>query len=170
VLFYLAAYGVSTIGAFAVMNLIRSQDGEEAPGLDQWRGLGQRSPLLAGVFTFFLLSFAGIPLTGGFIAKFAVFSAAMANGGTLVALVGIGCSAITAFFYARVIVAMWFQPSTLPADEQGRALPTLGLTQAAVWLAALVTLVLGVYPTPFLDFARDASQWAPELTQALFLR
>ena len=69
-LFYLVAYGFSTIGAFALITLVRDPGGE-ALHLSRWAGLGRRSPLVAGTFAFFLLAFAGIPLTSGFIAKFA---------------------------------------------------------------------------------------------------
>src|SRR5690606_15674984 len=72
ILFYLVAYGFSTVGAFAVVTMVRDPGGE-AWHLSRWAGLGKRSPLLAGVFAFFLLAFAGIPLTSGFLGKYAVF-------------------------------------------------------------------------------------------------
>src|SRR6202043_1920066 len=78
-LFYLASYGLSTIGAFAVITLVRDKGGE-AGHLSRWAGLGKRSPVVAGVFALFLLSFAGIPLTSGFVGKFAVFQSAIAGG------------------------------------------------------------------------------------------
>ena len=106
-LFYLAVYGFTTIGAFAVVTLVRDQAGEAAH-LSSWAGLGRRSPLVAGVFAFFLLAFAGIPLTSGFTGKFAVFQAAIAGGATPLVIVGVIASAIAAFFYVRVIVLMFF--------------------------------------------------------------
>ena len=75
ILFYLTVYGVSSIGAFAVVTLVRDSGGETTH-LSKWAGLGKKSPLLAGSFALFMLSFAGIPLTGGFIGKWTVFSAA----------------------------------------------------------------------------------------------
>src|SRR3954468_14737789 len=78
-MFYLLAYGVMTVGAFAVLTLVRDGDGE-AGHLSQWAGLAQRSPLTAGVMSLFLLALAGIPLTSGFTAKFAVFRAAIEAG------------------------------------------------------------------------------------------
>jgi NADH-quinone oxidoreductase subunit N len=152
---------VATVGAFGVVSLVREVDADghiqgETTQLDQWRGLGKRSPLLAGVFTLFLLTFAGIPLTAGFVGKFAAFAAAFSEGAWALGLVGIGCSAAAAFFYARIIVAMLF--SKAPKDELpgtvavGVGIPTLGLTGIAVAIAAAVTLVLGVIPGPFLDF------------------
>ncbi|MGH3911521.1 MAG: NADH-quinone oxidoreductase subunit NuoN, partial [Pseudonocardiaceae bacterium] len=78
-LFYLLAYGFTTLAAFGIVTLVRDAEGE-ATHLSQWAGLAQRSPLTAGVFAFLLFALAGIPLTSGFTAKFAVFSAAIADG------------------------------------------------------------------------------------------
>ncbi|WP_258726045.1 NADH-quinone oxidoreductase subunit NuoN [Cellulomonas sp. NS3] len=138
VLFYLLAYGAATIGAFAIVTLVRERSGAagapalsgddlddaadgaggavlgEATHLSQWAGLGRTNPLLAGTFTLFLLSFAGIPLTAGFTGKFAVFSAAVGGGATVLAVVGVLASAAAAFFYVRVIVLMFF---TSPATD-----------------------------------------------------
>ena len=75
-MFYLVAYGFTVIAAFGIVTLVRDADGE-ATHLSRWAGLGRRSPLFAGTFTFILLAFAGIPLTSGFVAKFAVFGAAI---------------------------------------------------------------------------------------------
>src|SRR5208282_2345328 len=106
-LFYLATYGLTTVGAFAVITLVRDPGGE-AGHLSRWAGLGRTSPLIAGIFALFLLAFAGIPLTSGFTGKFAVFQAAIAAGETPLVIVGVLSSAIAAFFYVRVIVLMFF--------------------------------------------------------------
>ena len=90
-----------------MITLVRDSGGE-ADHLSRWAGLGKRSPLVAGVFALFLLTFAGIPLTSGFIGKFAVFQAAIAGGATPLVIVGVVASAIAAFFYVRVIVLMFF--------------------------------------------------------------
>ncbi len=115
VLVYLLAYGAATVGGFGIISLVRerSADGSvvgEATALSQWAGLGRKSPLLALTFTLFLLSFAGIPLTAGFIGKFAVFTAAVAGGAWPLAVVGVLASAAAAFFYVRIIVLMFFTP------------------------------------------------------------
>ena len=120
VLIYLLAYGAATVGAFGIVYLVRerSADGSvvgEATALSQWAGLGKTHPWLALVFTLFLLSFAGIPLTAGFIGKFAVFSAAVAGGAWPLALVGVLASAAAAFFYVRIIVLMFFTDA--PGEE-----------------------------------------------------
>src|SRR4051812_26291599 len=86
-LFYLATYGFTTVAAFAIVTLVRDGSGE-ATHLAQWTGLGRRSPLLAGVFALFLFALAGIPLTSGFMAKFAVFRAGIEGGATPLVVLG----------------------------------------------------------------------------------
>ncbi|MDR2381191.1 MAG: NADH-quinone oxidoreductase subunit NuoN [Bifidobacteriaceae bacterium] len=165
-LFYLFTYGVSTVGAFGVISVVRQIDPEGhicgyATGLDQWRGLGRRSPLLAGTFAVFLLSFAGIPLTAGFVGKFAVFEAAFQSDGAVLAVVGLASSAAAAFFYARVIVAMFFEETPDAAEGLraglGIGVRTLGLTQIAVTVSLVFTLVAGIVPGWFLDFTASLS-------------
>jgi proton-translocating NADH-quinone oxidoreductase chain N len=152
-LFYLAAYGFSTVGAFAVVTLVRDAGGE-AGHLSRWAGLGRRSPILAGTFAFFLLAFAGIPLTSGFFGKFAVFQAAIASGETALVIVGVLASAIAAFFYARVIVLMFFSDPVPDGPEV--VLPNV-FTGTAVGVGAAVTLVLGIVPGPVLGLATHAA-------------
>ncbi|GAA2867569.1 NADH-quinone oxidoreductase subunit NuoN [Streptosporangium fragile] len=159
ILFYLAAYGFTTVGAFAVVTMVRDAGGE-AGHLSRWAGLGKRAPVLAGIFAFFLLAFAGIPLTSGFFGKYAVFAAAVSGGALPLVIVGVVSSAIAAFFYVRVIVLMFF--SEPAADGPSIAAPTVG-TSAVVALAAAATVVLGVFPQPVLDIADQAAS-------ALFIR
>ena len=101
-LFYLATYGFATLGAFAVVSLVRDSGGE-ATALSRWAGLGKESPVVAGVFAFFLLAMAGIPLTSGFVGKLAVFSVALAAGAWPVVVAAVVASIIAAFLYVRVI-------------------------------------------------------------------
>lgn len=152
VLFYLAAYSFVTVGAFAVVTLVRDAGGE-ATHLSKWAGLGRRSPLVAAVFAVFLLAFAGIPLTSGFSGKFAVFKAAADGGAGSLVVVGVISSAIAAFFYIRVIVLMFF--SEPKADGPTVAVPS-PLTMATIGVGVAVTLVLGVAPQYFLDLASQA--------------
>jgi NADH-quinone oxidoreductase subunit N len=152
VLFYLAAYSFVTIGAFAVVTLVRDAGGE-ATHLSKWAGLGRRSPLVAAVFAVFLLAFAGIPLTSGFAGKFAVFKAAADGGAGALVVVGVISSAIAAFFYIRVIVLMFF--SEPKADGPTVAVPS-GFTSVAITAGVVVTLALGFAPQYFLDLASQA--------------
>jgi NADH-quinone oxidoreductase subunit N len=152
-LFYLATYGLTTIGAFAVITLVRDSGGE-ADHLSRWAGLGKRSPLVAGVFALFLLTFAGIPLTSGFTGKFAVFSAAIAGGATPLVIIGVVASAIAAFFYVRIIVLMFFSDPV--PDGPVVAVPSV-FTGTAVALGVLSAVVFGIVPQPLLSLANHAA-------------
>ncbi|CAB4927557.1 unannotated protein [freshwater metagenome] len=151
-LFYLMTYGFTTIAAFAVVSLVRDSAGE-ATHLSQWAGLGRKSPLLAGTFALLLFALAGIPLTSGFMAKFAVFQPALDDALALV-VVGVVASAVTAFFYARVVVLMFF---TEPAPEGATVAVPSGFTTGAIALGTAVTVVVGVVPQPLLDLAQSAA-------------
>ncbi|WP_280724559.1 NADH-quinone oxidoreductase subunit NuoN [Kitasatospora sp. MAA4] len=155
VLFYLLSYSFVTLGAFAVVTLVRDSKGE-ATHLSSWAGLGRRSPLVAAVFALFLLAFAGIPLTSGFTGKFAVFQAAAAGGATPLVIVGVLSSAVAAFFYIRVIVLMFF--SDPQPGGPAVAVPSV-FTGTAIALGVLVTVGLGVLPQYFLDLASKASMF-----------
>jgi len=152
-MFYLAAYGIAIIGAFAVVTLVRDQAGEAAH-LSRWAGLGRRSPLVAGIFAFFLITFAGIPLTSGFTGKFAVFEAAVGGGVLSAVIVGVISSAILAFPYVRVIVLMFFSD---PAPDGPAVVRPSMFTAVAVGIGVIVTLVLGIAPEPLLSLANHAA-------------
>jgi NADH-quinone oxidoreductase subunit N len=159
--FYVIAYGIATLGAFAVVTQVRERTedgslGAEAWRLGQWAGLGKRNPLLAGAMALFLLSFAGIPLTAGFIGKFVVFAAAIADGGWPLVLVAVIASAIAAFFYVRLIVLMYFTGA--PDDvESAVAVEPTRAGMAVVTIAAVLTVLLGVFPDWVLSVTEDAA-------------
>ena len=150
-LFYLLVYAFMTLGAFAMI-IASAPDGKERLSLSDWTGIGQRHPLFAGVMTLFLLSLAGIPPTAGFMGKFFVFSAAAEAGETGLVVVGVLTSAIAAFFYLRVIVAMWLQDPEPGAQPLGPS-PALA---AGLAISAAVTLMLGVWPQALIQLARNA--------------
>ena len=154
-MFYLLAYGLTTIGAFAVLTLVRDGDGE-ATHLSKWAGLGRRSPLTAAVMALFLLALAGIPLTSGFTGKFAVFRAAIDDGAWPLVVVALLASAVAAFFYVRVIVLMYFSE---PAVDG----PTVGVpglpTTLVLAVTVTATVVLGVVPGAVLDLAQQAARF-----------
>jgi NADH-quinone oxidoreductase subunit N len=154
-MFYLLAYGLTTIGAFAVLTLVRDGDGE-ATHLSTWAGLGRRSPLTAAVMALFLLALAGIPLTSGFTGKFAVFRAAIDDGAWPLVVVALLASAVAAFFYLRVIVLMYFSD---PAVDG----PTVGVpglpTTLVLAVTVTATVVLGVVPGAVLDLAQGAARF-----------
>ena len=152
-MFYLLTYGLTTLGAFAVLTLVRDGDGE-AGHLSQWAGLAARSPLTAAVMSLFLLALAGIPLTAGFTGKFAVFRAAIEEGAWPLVLVALLASAVAAFFYLRVIVLMYF-------SEPVAGGPTVGVpglpTTLVLAITATATLALGILPGAVLDLAEQAA-------------
>ena len=153
-MFYLLAYGLTTIGCFAIVMLVRGPAGE-AGHLSSWAGLGRTSPLMAGLFAFLLLALAGIPLTSGFTAKFGVFSAAIASGAVAPVIVAVLASAISAFFYLKVIVLMFFAK---PATEGAAAVAVpSALTTAAIGVAVAATLLLGVFPQTVLNLVNESS-------------
>jgi NADH-quinone oxidoreductase subunit N len=151
-LFYLLAYGFTTLGAFAIVSLVRDASGE-ATHLSQWAGLGKKSPWMASTFTLFLFALAGIPLTSGFTGKFAVFTAAIEGGAAPLVIVAVVSSAVAAFFYARVVVLMFFTDA--PADGPSVVVPS-SLTTIAVGICAAVTLLLGIAPQPVLNLVINA--------------
>jgi NADH-quinone oxidoreductase subunit N len=143
--FYLAAYFVTTLGAFGVVTILSTRD-RDADRLEDYQGLAWRRPWLAGVFTLMLFSLAGIPLTAGFIGIFYVAAAGVGSGLWLLVVALVINSALGLFYYLRVIVALYSradasQPSREPASRLGNAVLAV-LAVLLVWL--------GVYPGPLL--------------------
>ncbi|CDO05847.1 NADH dehydrogenase subunit N [Mycolicibacterium cosmeticum] len=155
-MFYVLVYGVSTVGAFTVIGLIRGGDGLEDNDIEHWAGFGRRSPLPAAALALFLLAAAGVPLTSGFVAKFGVFSASLAAGNGVLVLVAVACSAIAAYAYARVILTIFFAPAGGQTPELARATPA---TVVGVWVAAAATVLIGVAPQPLLSLASNAADF-----------
>jgi NADH-quinone oxidoreductase subunit N len=152
VLAYLAVYALLTVGSFAVVTVVGGT-GDSAHGLDSYRGLGQRRPLLAGAFTILLLGQAGIPFTGGFVVKLGVLAAAVNTGAYWLAGVAMLAAAIAAFVYLRVLVAMYLE-ETPTGSAAPAAIPVGALVVVVVSSAAV--LLVGLIPGPLLDLARDA--------------
>ncbi|TCJ21741.1 NADH-quinone oxidoreductase subunit NuoN [Nocardioides jejuensis] len=155
VLFYLVTYGLMTLGAFAVLTLVRDAAGESGE-LRGWAGLARTSPVVAAVFSLFLLSLAGLPFTAGFTGKWVVFASAMSGGAWPVVVAAVLTSAMAAFFYIRVIVLMYFSEPV--AGGPAVAVPSI-LTSATIAVTAVATVVLGVVPGPVLDLAAHAGDF-----------
>jgi NADH-quinone oxidoreductase subunit N len=152
-IFYAASYAAMNVGAFAVISHFAST-GEKFVTLDDYAGLGRRSPLLAAILTIFLLSLIGIPVTGGFFAKFYVFSAALQSHLVGLTIIGVINSAVAAYYYLRVIVYMYMR------DERGeipvaRIPAGLGIGLA---ISLIATIYLGVLPGRVLDYAMQSAQ------------
>jgi NADH-quinone oxidoreductase subunit N len=139
-LYYLAAYAVTNLGAFAVV-VVMSGRGEDLDSYDHLRGLWYRRPYVAASLSFFLLSLGGFPLTAGFFGKFLVFAAAIQAHNVALAVWGIGTSVVSVFYYLRVALLMFQRPRD---DQRAYDWPRTGLAGGTVLLAtAAGTLVLG---------------------------
>jgi NADH-quinone oxidoreductase subunit N len=158
-LFYLLVYAFMTIGAFAVVTMVARSSHDARHTLSEYRGLAAQRPALAALLAFFLLAQAGVPFTGGFVAKLQVFAAAVDAREYYLAIAGVVAAVVAAFFYLRVVVTM-YTGGDEPAEaaEPGRR-PLRVDPPAAVVLGATAafTLVLGILPGAFLDLAKDAT-------------
>ncbi len=152
--FYLAAYGFATLGAFAILTMVRGETGEQNQ-ISAWAGIGKRHPVLAGAMTLFMLSFAGIPLTGGFIGKWVAFAAAFRGGYWWLVLVAVLLSLVAAYFYLRVIAVIWLSDETEATTEV--ATPGLA-TWIVIVTGCIATLALGIVPGWALDLATLSGQ------------
>jgi NADH-quinone oxidoreductase subunit N len=150
-LFYLATYGLSVLGAFAVVSVLAGKE-ERRVRLTDYRGLFFDHPLLAGALTLFLLSLAGVPLTSGFVGKLLVFGAAIDAGYSWLVVVGVLASAVAAFFYLRVLVVMYMEE---PGEEHITASPA-PLGRGVVALAAAATIFFGLFWGPLFNAAERA--------------
>ncbi len=154
--FYFAAYGAMNVGIFAVVALVSGYD-DSLPLIQDFRGLWYRSPMLGGLLTFFLISLVGIPFTGGFFGKFYSFSAAVSGGAIWLAIIGLLNSGIAAAYYLRLAFAAAQRP-----NDDAPAVPVrgaaVGITvSAAIALAAIATLALGIVPGAVLNASQSAA-------------
>lgn len=155
VLLYIAIYSFMTLGAFALVGMLR-KEGQESDDIDDFAGLAKREPLAAGFMLMFLVSLAGIPPTAGFIGKFYVFMAAVNAGMTWLAVVAVIFAAISAFYYLRVVMVMYMRDADGPAASHSRleTSPALSLVLACA-LAGVV--LLGLFPNGLWSLATQAA-------------
>jgi len=154
-MFYTATYAAMNVGAFAVVSHFGSA-GERYVSLEDYSGLGTRSPMLAAILTVFLLSLIGIPVTGGFFAKFYVFSAALQANLVGLVIIGVINSAIAAYYYLRIIVFMYMREPRTEAPVT----PIPAALGVALAVSVVATIYLGILPGRVLEYAgRTAAQW-----------
>ena len=151
-MFYTAAYAAMNVGAFAVVSHL-ANSGERYVSIEDYEGLGRRSPLLAAVLTLFLLSLIGIPMTGGFFAKFYVFSAALRANLIWLTIIGVLNSAIGAYYYLRIIVVMYMRE----ARREVAINPVSYSLGLALTITILATLYLGVLPGRVLQVTQHSA-------------
>jgi NADH-quinone oxidoreductase subunit N len=147
-LFYLLAYALTSLGAWSVVIELEQAEGKGL-NLSDFSGLGHKYPWLAIPMLVFMLSFAGIPITMGFWGKFYLFKTAIDGGYVMLALVGLFTSLVSAFYYLRVVMYMYFKPG----DPQ---------VQPGIWVTVtVVVMAIGVvglsfFPTPLFNLAAQA--------------
>lgn len=146
IVFYLIAYTFMNLGAFGVLSLIESKDNLQVD-LQSYTGLAAKYPLLAALLTIFMFALAGIPPFAGFFGKYFVFVSAIEANLTWLAVIGVISSAISAYFYLRVVVVMYFKSTDSPIDVEPSYLALLG-----IFISALLVLVLGVFPNSVIQF------------------
>lgn len=142
VLFYLAAYLFMNVGAFSVASVVEQPENHDE-SLRSYSGLGTASPYLGALFSLFLLSLAGIPLTVGFLGKFYVFSALVKGGFYWTAALGLVGAVIATYYYLKVVVALYFPPA---GDDPAPAPPLRVSSLVVLTLMGLLTLYLGLFP------------------------
>jgi NADH-quinone oxidoreductase subunit N len=152
-MFYTAAYAAMNVGAFAVVSHFANA-GERYVTLEDYEGLGRSSPLLAATLTVFLLSLIGIPMTGGFFAKFYVFSAAIKANLIWLTIIGVINSAIGSYYYLRIIVVMYMRE----ARKEVPVMPIPFGLGVALALSVIATLYLGIFPNSVLNRAHQSAQ------------
>lgn len=153
VTFYLAAYFITTLGAFGIVTVLSSEE-RDADELRDYRGLFWRRPALAAVFTLMLLSLAGMPATAGFIGKFYILAAGALSARWALIIILVVTSAIGLFYYLRIVVALYSRPAEpevtpfVPVPSQTGDLVLAVLTALLIWF--------GVYPGPLVELIRAA--------------
>lgn len=152
-MFYLAAYALMNIGAFAVITYF-SRQGEKFVKIEDLAGFGWKQPVTAGLFAICLLSLIGVPLTGGFFGKFYIFRAAIDANLVWLAVLGMLNSAVAAYYYLRILVVMYMNE---PGEATMTVQPVSAGIGATLWVSALGTLLLGIFPSVVLNFANTSS-------------
>jgi NADH-quinone oxidoreductase subunit N len=152
-MFYVASYAAMNVGAFAVVSHFANA-GERYVTLEDYEGLGRTSPLLAATLTIFLLSLIGIPITGGFFAKFYVFSAAVKSNLIWLTIIGVLNSGVGAYYYLRIVVMMYMRE----ARKEVPLVPVSFAPRLAIAVCLIATIYLGVFPGSVLRFAQNSAE------------
>jgi len=151
ILFYMLVYTFMNLGAFAVLVLI-GKKGENNLTLDGVAGLGYKKPILGIVLTIFLFSLMGLPPTAGFIGKFYIFAGAIKAGYIWLAVLGILNSAVSLYYYLRVIVQMYFKDP----EEDFAWVKMNAATVISIGISVIGVLYLGVFPNTLMNLAKLA--------------
>ncbi len=145
VLFYMVAYTVMNIGAFGVLSMIESKDGGNTSYSD-FTGLSKSRPVLAGLMAVFMFSLTGIPPFAGFFGKYYVFAGAIQAGYTWLAIVGVLTTLLSAYYYLRLVVLMYFKDQAVTSEPSSTS-----LGMAALVISALALVIIGIFPDSILN-------------------
>ena len=168
--YYLMTYAFTVLGSFAVVSVV-ARRGDAATSLEDYRGLSTEKPVLAAAFTVLLAAQAGVPLTTGFLAKFAVINAATSTDDYSLAIIAMLVTAVAAFFYLRLIVIMYSAPAGADGAEGSSgqdsgvavltrdrpAIRIMPATGATIAVSVAMTIGAGLWAGPLLDFAKRAT-------------
>ncbi|HEX4900221.1 MAG TPA: proton-conducting transporter membrane subunit, partial [Pyrinomonadaceae bacterium] len=141
VIFYLLTYALMNLGAFAIVQLV-ARAGDRRTEVEDYNGIGFQSPVLAFSLTLFLLSLLGMPLTAGFIGKIMVFRAALDHGYYLLIVIGVLNTALSAYYYLRLIIVMFFRERTTSWSNP----PIPASIAVALVITLIGVLYLGLFP------------------------
>jgi NADH-quinone oxidoreductase subunit N len=155
-LFYLLVYAFMTIGAFTVVTVVARSSHDARHALSDYRSLATTRPVIAGVLAFFLLAQAGVPLTGGFVAKLEVFAAGADAHEYYLVIIGVLSSVVAAYMYLRIVVTMFDTEGDVDAPGYVRA-RLEATVSIALLITAGLTLAIGIAPGWFLELAKDAT-------------
>ena len=150
-IFYLMAYTLMNLGAFAIV-ILYGKKGEENILISDYAGAGFKYPFLAVVMTIFMFSLAGFPPLAGFIGKFYIFSAAVKQGFIWLAIIGVINSVIGTYYYLRVTVIMYMKEPSKEIGKLSFSLPMI----VALLITTFFTLHMGILPARYLQFARQS--------------
>ena len=156
VLFYLLTYLVANLGAFAIVIIFSNLTGSDQ--IDDYRGLGRRSPLLAAAMLVFLLSLAGVPPLAGFIGKIYVFAAAMREGLVTLVIIGLINIVISMYYYLVIVKKIYIQEPHDPSPVS-----VSGPMKAVIYVGLAGTLIVGIYPQPVIDWVVAATMMFSDL-------
>lgn len=151
ILYYVMLYVFANVGAFACINAFGNMTGSDE--IRDYTGMWKRSPLIASVLLLCLLSLAGIPPLAGFVGKFYLFTAIIDQGYIWLAFLGIGMSMVSVYYYLIVVKVMF-----LGNPVEDTPVPISVGTKTVMWISALVSLFLGIYPAPLTDIATKVAQ------------
>ena len=149
VLFYLVAYAVTNLAAFFAIIAISNRTGSDM--ISSFAGMGRQAPFLAIILAFSMISLLGLPPTAGFMGKLYMFSAAMKSDLAWLVVVGVVNSAVSAYYYLRVVRLMY-----MAEPEKEETVPVAYASQAALYITGLGILALGLFPGPLFTMAERA--------------